>query len=110
MLLPECEEQLMVILWNSNESLTLFQLEDKAKKRFNKHWKIQTIATFMKRLELKNFVKATKIKASNNRMYTHYDAIVSKDAYIRERFNEICYLHFQNDIESMKQFVSENLG
>ena len=109
MLLPESEEIIMSILWDKNEPLTLMQVEIEAKKRFNKIWKPQTIATLLTRLSLKDFVSSTKRKASNNRTYTYYEAAFSKDIYTKQRIKDVCHVLFHDDLSEMTLFVSKNM-
>ena len=51
--LSECEEMIMSILLESDEPLILSEIMQRAKNRFNKEWKAQTVCTFMARMEVK---------------------------------------------------------
>lgn len=99
--LTECEEMIMSILWSSEEDLDLMTVTDNAKERFGKEWKLQTVATFMTRLEKKKYISVYRIGR-----YSHYHPVVSKDEYRKEKVEEVCGILFEEDLEQMARFIA----
>ena len=100
--LAECEELIMSILWSSEEDLDLMTVTGKAKERFGKEWKLQTVATFMTRLEKKKYIDIYKIGR-----YSHYHPIVKLDEYRKEKMEEVCMLLFGGDWKKMMEFLGQ---
>ena len=99
--LTECEEMIMSILWSSEEDLDLMTVTDNAKERFGKEWKLQTVATFMTRLEKKKYISVYRIGR-----YSHYHPVVSIDEYRKEKMEEVCGILFEEDLEQMARFIA----
>lgn len=99
--LTECEEMIMSILWSSEEDLDLMTVTDNAKERFGKEWKLQTVATFMTRLEKKKYISVYRIGR-----YSHYHPVVSIDEYRKEKVEEVCGILFEEDLEQMARFIA----
>ena len=103
--LAECEEMIMSILWSSEEDLDLMTVVAKAKERFGKEWKLQTVATFMTRMEKKKYIDIYKIGR-----YSHYHPVVSLDEYRKGKMEEVCGILFEEDLEQMARFVADMAG
>jgi len=101
MKLPEAERLIMSILWDAKRPLTLFEVDEIARKRYNKKWKIQTIATFMTRLKKKGFISVDKIER-----YHYYEAIIKMETYANQEVNDIVTVLFNNDKKCFKTFVN----
>ena len=98
--LAECEEMIMSILWSSEEDLDLMTVAANAKERFGKEWKLQTVATFMTRMEKKKYIDIYKIGR-----YSHYHPVVSLDEYRKVKMEEVGELLFDGDFEKMSEFI-----
>ena len=103
--LAECEEMIMSILWSSEEDLDLMTVAANAKERFGKEWKLQTVATFMTRLEKKKYIDIYKIGR-----YSHYHPVVGLDEYRKAKLEEVCGILFEEDLEQMARFVADMAG
>lgn len=64
--LSECENMIMLILLKSDHDLNLTEITEQAK-QLGKEWKLQTTATFVKRMERKGYVSIYKVGR-----YSHY--------------------------------------
>ena len=100
--LSECEEKIMSILWGSDGDLNLETVTLECKCRYGKVWKLQTVATFMTRLEKKKYISIYRIGR-----YSHYHPIVSLEDYRKSKFEEICLLLFAGNVDKMCKFVEE---
>ena len=98
--LSDAEEIMMSLLWTASEDPDLNELMRRTDAEFGKPWKLQTIATFMKRLENKKYVSIYRIGR-----YSHYHAEVKIEDYKREKLNEMKLRLFRNDIDELKAFV-----
>jgi len=98
--LSKSEEQLMSYLWISKnlflkDLISLYPDPKPAK---------TTIATLLKRLQVKGFVKYTVF--GNSRQYT---AVIEKEEYLSLRFKEIITLHFKDSIADFTAFITHTL-
>lgn len=83
--LSVCEKQIMSILWERQpEDIDLYQVQTRAKERFGKVWKLQTIATFLKRLENKKYISVYRVGR-----YSHYHPEVSLVEYRSKEFEDL---------------------
>lgn len=98
--LAECEEMIMSILWAAEEDLDLMTVTAKAKERFGKEWKLQTVATFMTRLQKKKYLSIYRIGR-----YSHYHPIVSLDEYRQAKLIEITNLLFDGKRAKLISFL-----
>lgn len=71
-----CERMIMRVLWDSEEDLDLMTVTERVKEEFGKEWKLQTVATFMTRLQKKKFIDIYRIGR-----YSHYHPLVKKDEF-----------------------------
>lgn len=98
--LSECEEMIMSVLLETGEDLTLTEIMDRAKQRFNKDWKIRTIATFLARMELKGYIRSHKIGR-----YTHYWPNITLQEFREQKFEEMIGLLLFKDAAGMGAFL-----
>lgn len=98
--LSQCEEMIMSILWSAEEDLDLMTVTAKAEERFGKVWKLQTVATFMTRLEKNKYISIYKVGR-----YSHYQPIVSLDEYRDMKLKEITDLLFAGQKEFFYHYI-----
>ena len=100
--LSECEEMILSILLNSDEDLTLTEIMEKAKNRFQKEWKMQTVATFMARMELKGYISSYKIGR-----YSHYKPAITLHDFRKYKMQDMRELLLFDGTESMVDFIKD---
>lgn len=71
-----CERMIMKVLWDAEEDLDLMTVTAKVKEEFGKDWKLQTVATFMTRLQKKGYINIYRIGR-----YSHYHPLVEKEEF-----------------------------
>ena len=71
-----CERMIMKVLWDADEDLDLMTVTARVKEEFGKEWKLQTVATFMTRLQKKGYINIYRIGR-----YSHYHPLVEKDEF-----------------------------
>ena len=89
--LAECEEMIMAILWSSEEDLDLMTVTAKAAERFGRVWKLQTVVTFMTRLQKKKYISIYRVGR-----YSHYQPMVSLEEYREIKIEEMFSLFFDS--------------
>jgi predicted transcriptional regulator len=100
--LSECEEMIMSILLNSNEDLTLTEIMEKAKVRFQKEWKMQTVATFMTRMEQKGYISSYRVGR-----YSHYRPEIKLYEFREQKFHEMQELLLFSNTVAMANFLRD---
>lgn len=98
--LSECEEMILSILLDSDEDLTLTEIMEKAKERFQKEWKMQTVCTFLARMELKGYISSHKVGR-----YSHYRPEIKLYAFREQKMLEMQKLLLFTSRVSMANFV-----
>ena len=73
--LTECEEIVMKSVWELGGNCTLSQIVNQAKEH-EKIWQLQTVATFLKHLEHKGYVRPCK-----ESRFIHYEVLVKEEEY-----------------------------
>lgn len=100
--LSECEEMILSILLNSDEDLTLTEIMDRAKNRFQKEWKMQTVWTLLARMERKGYISSYKVGR-----YSHYKPEIKLCYFREQKFREIQELLLFSSIVAMADFLRD---
>ena len=100
--LSECEEMIMSILLESDEPLILSEIMAKAKARFQKEWKMQTVCTFMARMELKGYISSYRVGR-----YTHYKPMITLCDFREQKFREMQELLLFGSTVAMSNFLRD---
>ena len=102
--LSECEEMLMSILLDSNEDLVLTEIMEKAKNRFQKEWKMQTVCTFLTRMEKKGYISSYRIGR-----YSHYRLEINLEEFRKQRLQQVKEMLLFSNTADMADFM-RNMG
>jgi len=107
--LSTCEKIIMSILWSAKEDLDLTTVTAKALERFGKEWKLQTVATFMTRLEKKKYISIYKVGR-----FSHYHPEVKLEDYRKQQLEEMKGLLFfgggYTQVERIQTMSEEELA
>jgi len=103
--LSECEDMVMSILLESDEPLILSEIMQRAKNRFDKEWKMQTVATFMARMEVKGYISSYKVGR-----YTHYKPEITLCAFREQKLREMQELLLFSSTVAMSGFLRDMRG
>ena len=99
MRLSKCEEQVMSIIWSTEEELDLMQTLERVNEKYGHEWKSQTVSTFLVRLVKKNYLIPRK-----QGRYTYYRPAVNMEDYKRAAEQELEFMFgelvFENDIKN----------
>ncbi len=98
--LSKQEEKLMAFLWQQEKSFLkdLFQAYPKSKPAKT------TLATLVKRLQNKGYI-AYELHGNSRAYY----ALVSKENYLKAKFENIIELHFGGQLSDFISFISKDL-
>lgn len=104
MLLSKCEELIMMCIWNTDKPLNCVELEAILRIKYKKTWRLQTICTFLTRLQSKNYIYSSK-----DGRYTYYYPIISKADYqqfvVRNLLSNVFDNSSQELLETMMKVV-----
>ena len=100
--LSECETMIMSILLESDEPLVLSEIMARAKSRFCKEWKMQTIWTFMARMEVKGYISSYRVGR-----YTHYKPEIKLCDFREQKLHEMQELLLFNSTVAMANFLRD---
>ena len=100
-MLSDAEEKVLAILMKSDEDMTLDELTEQARLRYGREWKIQTMATFLTRMQKKGYVSIYKVGR-----YSHYHPEISLDDYRLMMLNRVKDLLFGGSWENIGEFIS----
>lgn len=90
--LSECEEQVMIVIWNSKEAPDLQMALKDVNVRFEHEWKPQTVSTFLARL-----VKKGYLSMERRGRYCYYTPTVSLEEYRSEKMKSVVDALFGED-------------
>ena len=106
MRLPRCEEQVMSVIWSTEEELDLMQTLERVNKKYGHEWRPQTVSTFLVRLVKKNYLIPRK-----QGRYTYYRPAVDVENYKREVVQELEFMFgdliIENDIKEIREYERE---
>lgn len=83
--LSNAELEIMCLLWRENTPLTAHEILQKMPE---KSWKVETLLTFLSRLQRKGAVSSVKVPTAGRRAHSLFSTAVTKDEY-RQMQNHI---------------------
>ena len=87
---------IMKIIWSDSEDLDLKTIAARAEERYNREWKLQTVATFMVRLKTKGWIDIYKAGR-----YSYYHSLVDVEEYKKIKIEEYFDLYEQKKKEEI---------
>lgn len=106
--LSSCEKMVLSCIYEyqrrNDVAPDLTSIVEMANARFEKDWKVQTICTFLTRMEKKGLITIER-KRKNSR----YIPVISREEYLRQAFGEFSKLYFNNNLKQLRSFVRKNL-
>lgn len=103
MRLPESEQDIMLALWESDQTLTPRSYFDR--KLEQKEWSVNALNSFLTRLEDKGFIESVKQGKSK-----YYYAVVSRDEYLSHTGKTILKKLYNDSIKSFMLSISGHEG
>ena len=100
--ISDCEEMIMKVLWEAENDLNLIEVTDKVSTRYGKVWKLQTVATFMTRLQKKGWIDIYKVKR-----YSYYHPIIGVEEYRKKKMLEVFDLYAKMKKTERKKAIVE---
>ena len=95
--LSECEEQVMVTVWNSKEAPSSKEVQADVNTRFGNAWKIQTVSTFLLRLVEKGYLRSER-----KGRWAYYYPKITLQQYREEKMKELLDLLYSGELEAAK--------
>lgn len=97
------EEKIMKILWESKDGdLDLATVNARVKHKYDKDYKLQTVATFLTRLQRKGFIEIYRVGR-----YSHYRPLISAENYKIMKLTEMLNMWFDGDTNAFHAALDE---
>ena len=77
--LTDCELLVMKTLWDAEKELGLSEVTQRANETYQRDWKLQTVSTFLTRLENKSYLESYR----QGRVF-YYRILVPETDYVKE--------------------------
>lgn len=98
--LSVCGKEIMEIMWERNEELRSSQIRTRVNERFGRSWKRQTVITFLRRLERKEYLTSRLV----GKQTSVFAPLISKEEYLREEL-----MSLQKDWNVSKDYLKSLL-
>ena len=87
-------------LGTTHEKPNLHDLESILLNGYGIVWKLQTLCTFIKRIENKGY-----ITVSRSGRYSYFTPVMQYDDYIKEELKSIASIYFDGDTATIKKYI-----
>lgn len=94
--LSDCEEKVMLIIWENHETITYRVIRDELEKEFGDNWKGQTVCSFIARLKKKEYIETYKVGR-----FTHYKVLISLEDYRKMKLEEMVEKLYQGNRDKL---------
>jgi predicted transcriptional regulator len=95
-LMTDCEEVVMKSVWDAQKDVSLQEIMQDLELRFDKHWKRQTISTFLSHLTDKGFIKSYR----KGRIF-YYVPLIQQEDYKREQTDTFLKFWFEGSASGL---------
>lgn len=106
--LSSCEKMVLSCIYEyqrrNDVAPDLTSIVEMANVKFKKDWKVQTVCTFLTRMEKKGLITIERRRKSSR-----YIPVLSRESYLRQAFEEFSRLYFNNNLKQLRSFVRKNL-
>ena len=99
-----CEKMIMNVLWDAEDDLDLNTTTSKVNEEFGKEWKVQTVATFLKRLQKKGYISTYR-----SGRYVHYRPLVAKNDFKMSTVTENIHFFDKGNISAFVCGLFDNI-
>lgn len=106
--LSSCEKMVLSCIYEyqrrNDVAPDLTSIVEMANARFEKDWKVQTVCTFLTRMEKKGLIVIERRRKSSR-----YIPAISREEYLRQAFEEFAKLYFNDNLKQLRSFVRKSL-
>lgn len=99
--LSGCEELIMTVLWQADDSMTCQEILDQVKEKYGLDYQPTTVYTFLKHLTTKGYVNKL------HRGVNLYEARQGREAYLREKVELFAQIWFDGDKDKFRRFLDQ---
>ncbi len=104
--LSDCEKKILGCIYEHHrkeeEAPNLKDIMRLIGEKYGVLWKIQTVCTFLSRMEKKGVITIKK-----EGKYSYYYPAISYEVYVRQELMELCKIYFEQNEKKLKQFVRQ---
>lgn len=106
--LSSCEKMVLSCIYEyqrkNDVAPDLNSIVEMANAKFQKDWKMQTVCTFLTRMEKKGLISIER-----RRKNSRYMAVIPREIYLKQAFEEYAKLYFNDNMKQLRSFVRKNL-
>lgn len=106
--LSSCEKMVLGCIYEyqrrNDVAPDLMSIVELVNLRFDKEWKMQTVCTFLTRMEKKGLVLIERRRRSSR-----YTPALPREEYLKLVFGELAKLYFNDNMKQLRGFVRNNL-
>ena len=95
-ILTRTEELIMKCVWDASEDLTVAQVIEICKEKYQKSYAPSTVNTFFLHLSQKGYVEIYKIGHAY-----HFKQVVSAQEYMKQTFENLCGFYYEGSVAKM---------
>lgn len=96
--LSNAEYEIMCLLWKEGRSLTAHEILEKMSE---KSWKVETLLTFLSRLQGKGAISAEKVPTAGRRAHSLFSCTLTKDEYKQLQNRALVDKFYDGDAEGL---------
>lgn len=103
-ILSRSEKEVLSVIYDSKEKLSLKGVMDIVNKKYNHTWKQQTVSTFLCRSVKKGYLECYR-----EGRHVFYTPSVERCTALKNDLMNFTYMYFDGDIDKLKEFVNTEL-
>ena len=104
--LSDCERRILGCIYEhyrkEEEAPNLKKIVSLIEQKYEKQWKLQTVCTFLTRMEKKGVITIQKMGRNS-----YYYPVIAYEEYVRLELKELCEIYFEQNEKRMKQFIKQ---
>lgn len=106
--LSNCEKMVLGCIYEyqrrNDVAPDLMSIVELVNLRFEKEWKMQTVCTFLTRMEKKGLILIER-----RRRNSRYTPVLPREEYLKIVFSELAKLYFNDNVKQLRSFVRNSL-
>lgn len=104
--LSDCERKILGCIYEfcrkEEEAPRLKDIIRLIGEKYGELWKMQTVCTFLSRMEKKGVLSIKK-----EGRYSYYYPTIAYETYVHQELMELCNIYFEQNEKKLKQFVRQ---
>ena len=85
---------------NTNEKPNVHDINELLLNTYGIEWKLQTLCTFLKRIENKGYITSERIKR-----FSYYTPVMEYDSYIKAELQNMANIYFDGNVKEIVKHI-----